>query len=117
MKFRPFTGRFCTELSVIVELTCDRPISMVGVPPETLTVSATPDTAICTRSVTVCPTFTVSSGSLRELKPDKSAVTSYTPTGSSSSRKRPFSSETVVRVRPVVDCTAVTVTPGITAPV
>ena len=76
MKLRPLTGRFCTEVSVIVELTCERLVSMIGVPPETLTVSATPNTAIWMRSVTVCPTFSISSGSLRGVKPESSAVTS-----------------------------------------
>ena len=46
MKLRPFTGRFWTDASVIVELTCERPDSMTGVPPGTLTVSATPVIAI-----------------------------------------------------------------------
>jgi hypothetical protein len=52
MKLRPLTGRFWTVASVIVELTCERPDSMIGVPPETLTVSATPVMAICIRRVT-----------------------------------------------------------------
>ncbi len=76
MKLRPLTGRFCTDDSVIVELTSERLVSRIGVPPDTLTVSATPETAIWIRSVTVCPTVSISSGSFREEKPERSAVTS-----------------------------------------
>ena len=76
MKLRPLTGRFCTDASVIVELTCVRLASITGVPPGTLTVSATPDTAICTFSVTVCPIVRVISGSFRDEKPASSAVRS-----------------------------------------
>jgi hypothetical protein len=76
MKFRPLTGRFCTAVSVMVELTCERVASMTGVPPETLTVSTTPDTASCTLSETTCPMVTMISGSLRDVNPESSTVTS-----------------------------------------
>ncbi len=76
MKLRPLTGRFCTTDSVIVELTCVLVVSITGVPPDTFTVSATPETAICTRSDTVCPMFSEISGSFLATNPDRSAVRS-----------------------------------------
>ena len=48
---------------------------MTGVSPVTVTVSATPETAISMRSVTVCPTVSGQFVVLRDSKPASSAVT------------------------------------------
>ncbi len=63
-------------VSPIVELTCDRVDSITGVPPDTLTVSVSVDTAIWILSVTVCPTVRLSSGIFRAVNPASSVVTS-----------------------------------------
>ena len=74
MKLRPLTGRLCTAVSSTVELTCDRPVSMIGVAPLTLIVSATPLTPISSRSVTVWPIITLISGCFWVVNPASSAL-------------------------------------------
>ena len=49
-------------VSFTIELTCERPVSMIGVAPDTVTVSARPATAISSRRVNVWPTDSLTSG-------------------------------------------------------
>ena len=74
MKLRPLTGRFCTAVSSTVELTCERPVSMIGVTPLTVTDSATPLTLIWRRSVIDCPIVTLISLCFWLTNPASSAV-------------------------------------------
>ena len=116
MKLRPLTGRFWTETSLTVELTCERPASMMGACALTSTLSATVASPISMRSVRVWPTVSRRSPCLRGVKPVSSAATSYTPTGSKGALKSPWSPLTVTRVVPVAGWVMFTVTPGRTAP-
>ena len=116
MKLRPFTGRLPIAAEPTVELTWERVTSSTGAAPVTVTVSCTAATPSSMRRLTVCPTVRRTSEALRVWNPASSAVTSYEPMGRSSKANRPWSFVTVPRVAAVAEFTAVTVTPGSTAP-
>ena len=76
MKLRPFTGRFCTDTSLTVELTCDLLVSITGVVDCTCTVSETDASASWIARLSVWPMVSLTPDSLRGVKPDSSALTS-----------------------------------------
>ncbi len=91
-------------------------VSMRGACAETVTDSATPAGVICRLTLTVCPTSSSTPVRVAALKPWSSVVIRYTPIRTGI-RKSPRASVTAPKLFPEASSTAVTVTPGSTAPV
>src|SRR6266545_773983 len=116
MKFRPLTGRFAIDVSLTVELTCDRVVSITGELPDTVTDSDTPEGFSSMRSDTVSPMLTRIPVCSNVRNPASVALTVYGPTGNSGARNSPCASVTASRVAAVDSWLTTTVTPGTTAP-
>src|SRR5215475_9849046 len=90
-------------------------VSISGASALTVMFSAAP-AVIWALMPTVCPTSTSTPSRVTAWKPDSSIVILYTPTRTGS-RYAPRGSVTASKLLPDAECTALTVTPGSTAPV